>query len=261
MNIYLKSLLKWLSLGVAITFIFGFIFIAAQQVIRNEANGVPIDTAQNVIGYLESDATTKDLINQSTKVDLANSDKTFMIAYDQNENVTASSATLDGATPSIPSGALDQAKKATNKITWSPKNGIREAVVIYAVGGSSPGFLLVGHSLKDTEDFTKQLGWVLFGGWVITILATLLINLGLVYLAERKNNPKPSKRQSRAESAKTDDEIEKSIPESLLPKSKLNPAKMESESKSKTAKMDKDEEMESDNTDKKSKKSNKPESK
>ena len=262
MYIYLKALLKWLPLGVAISIIFGFIFISAQQVVRAEANSVIIDTARNAIEVLEADANVIDSINngQEAKIDLAKSHKVFFIVYKEDKSVAASTAALDGKTPELPSGVLDNVKdKGTAKITWAPKKDARQAAVIYKVGGQNPGFLLVGRSLKDTDEIVTKLAWTAFAGWLIAIAASLLTKFILAYAADRKNNPKPVKK-SKSVSESTSKEDEEKTEDK--PKAKSSSAKAESESKTKTTKVEKvEEKSEPADHEKKAKKTTKTESK
>lgn len=92
-------------------------------------------------------------------VGLAPGNPTFVIVYDGEHRVLASSAALSGSVPDVPPGVLDVAAvRGEDRVTWQPAAGIREAVVA-APGRSavSHGVVVAGTSLTATENRTGVL--------------------------------------------------------------------------------------------------------
>jgi hypothetical protein len=198
---YLKKLSSWIVLAIAISFVFGFIFIATHQTIRSEANATLVDTAQNIIGYLENDDTIDTQveqltgqIDQSTKVDLANSDKIFVSIYDGEGKPKASTGNVDGKANELDKGILDIAKKdGVNKASIEPKNGVRLAIAAYPIKKGDKGYLVVGKSLEETESSITRIGKILLVGWLITLLITLLSSIVLNNIVETFEDRKSKK--------------------------------------------------------------------
>jgi hypothetical protein len=85
----------------------------------------------------------------------------------------ASSARLDGATPSPPRGVLAAARSAgTNRVTWQPAPGVRMASVAVALPDGR--VVVAGHSLRETEEHIAQVGTLTGLCWLATLLATLV---------------------------------------------------------------------------------------
>jgi hypothetical protein len=213
---YLKKLSSWIVLAIAISFVFGFIFIATHQTIRSEANATLVDTAQNIAGYLENDDTIDSQIEQlsgqieqSTKVNLANSDKVFVSIYDGEGKPNASTGNVKGTARELDKGVIDTAKKnGVNKISWAPESDVRVAIVVYPIKKGDKGYLVVGKSLKETESNITRIGKILLVGWIITLLITLLSTIvlnNLIETLEDRKNKKGSKNSGvkETESAKT----------------------------------------------------------
>ena len=110
------------------------------------------------------------------KVDIATSIAPYMIIFDANGTPIASSAQLNGQTPSIPSGVFDSVRKnGEDKITWQPQEGVRSAVVVTQFKGTSTGFVLAGRSLREVEKREDDLLQLLNIGWIGLLIITLPI--------------------------------------------------------------------------------------
>ena len=99
-----------------------------------------------------------------------------MIVFDANGTPIASSALLDGQTPSIPPGIFDSVRKnGEDRITWQPQDGVRSAVVVTQFKGTSTGFVLAGRSLREVEKREDSLLQLLNIGWIGMLILTLPI--------------------------------------------------------------------------------------
>jgi hypothetical protein len=109
----------------------------------------------------------------TAKVDIAASLLPFLMIFDEAGNVVASSATLHGQNPSVPTGIFDYVKQnGEDRVTWQPEVGVRIAAVATK---SEHGFVLAGRSLRETEKRIDQAG-------TISIIAALAISV-LTFLA------------------------------------------------------------------------------
>jgi len=184
----LKGFLGWLPLAVAVSALCLLIYVAVQQNFRQNANDPQIQMAEDAAARLEAGGQAQAVVG-SAKVDIARSLAPFLIVYDDAGQVVASSAQLDGQTPDLPPGVLDAARRAgEDRISWQPQQGVRSATVIERVGGSKPGFVLAGRSLREVEERESQLTSEVFWAWLAAIVASLVTAL-LVALAQARLFP------------------------------------------------------------------------
>ena len=142
------SLRRWLPFAVAITGLCGLVFLEMQQVIRQSANDPQIQMAEDAAARLAAGAAADATVPRAT-VDIASSLAPFVIVYDAQDRVIASSATLDGATPRLPEGVLAAARQSgEDRVTWEPRAGVRIAAVVVPYHG---GAVLAGRSLREVE--------------------------------------------------------------------------------------------------------------
>ncbi len=151
------------------------IYVSIQHVLRMDANDPQIQISEDTAVML-SRGYTPDAVMPQTKVDIAMSLAPFMIVYDKDKMVLASSGILDGRTPSLPSGVLTYVSlHGEDRFTWQPRMGVRIAAVVTQYKN---GFVLIGRNLREVEkredDLMKQvlIGWV---GMVILASSPFLI--------------------------------------------------------------------------------------
>jgi hypothetical protein len=148
-TLLLTSVLQWIPLAIVIVGVAGLVYVAVQQSYRTSANDPQIQLAQDARTALQNGATPASLVT-AHQVDLATSLSPYMIIYDAQGNVVASSATLNGTSPSVPPGVLTSAKnRDVNLVTWQPVSGVRSAVAVVAYPN---GYVLAGRSLKYIEE-------------------------------------------------------------------------------------------------------------
>ena len=125
-----KVLKQWVPLAVLATLLCGVIYLVIQQNDRLGANDPQVQYTQDIKVALEQ-GTTPDQITGQSKVDIANSLDPFIIIYGTSKSITATSASLNNGSPSIPSGVLDSvAKNGEARVTWQPQKGVRIAAVV-----------------------------------------------------------------------------------------------------------------------------------
>jgi hypothetical protein len=167
----------WLPLAVALTLVFGVLYVAIQQTLRLGANDPQIQMAEDISRALAAGQSLETLA-PADKVDIAQSLAPYLIVYDAQGKVLRSSASLHGQIPELPQGVLDAARQmGENRITWQPEAGVRSAVVIAAVSGGQGGFVLAGRSLREAEKRIDLLGLQVGLGWAASLVFTLILVL------------------------------------------------------------------------------------
>jgi hypothetical protein len=174
-NWNIKGILQhWLLIAIVVTGLIGLIYVAVQQDLRQGANDPQIQMAEDAAAKLANVLSVQNVV-PSEKVDIANSLAPYWIIFDANGNPIASSAQLNGQTPTIPPGVFDYVRQnGEDRFTWQPQTGVRSAVVVTQYKGSNSGFVLAGRSLREVEKREDNLMLVLVAGWVVMILVTLV---------------------------------------------------------------------------------------
>lgn len=175
-NWNVKAILQhWLLVAIVVTGLIGLLYAVVQQDIRQGANDPQIQMAEDAAAKLAGGQSVQDVV-PSEKVDIATSLAPYLIVFDANGNPIASSAQLDGQTPSIPSGVFDSVRKnGEDRITWQPQSGVRSAIVVTQFTGSTSGFVVAGRSLREVEKREDGLLQILEAGWIVMMLATFVV--------------------------------------------------------------------------------------
>jgi len=186
-SLFRRAISYWLPIAAAITALSGLFYVVAQQIYRQSANDPQIQLAEDTAAQLEAGAQPQALVG-SNKVDIARSLAPFLIIYDDTGNPIASSAQLNGQTPSLPSGVFtDVRKSGDDRITWQPQEGVRSATIITHFAGPHPGFVLAGRSLTEVEKRVDQLAPLVGLGWLSTLAGTLVACLLVQALSKRES--------------------------------------------------------------------------
>ncbi len=169
-KLVVKTLKQWIPLAVLATLLCGVVYLVVQQNDRLGANDPQVQYTQDIKVALEQGTTPDQIVGQN-KVDIANSLDSFFIIYGTNKSITASSATLNNGSPSIPSGVLDGvAKRGEARVTWQPQKGVRIAAVVLKY---KDGYILAGRNMKEVEKGIDLQGRNILIGWILTLAATL----------------------------------------------------------------------------------------
>jgi len=176
-----KVLFYWLFAACIVTFVCFACYGIAQQMNRQSADEPQVQMAYDAALSLEGGASAASLVT-GNKTDVSQSLSPFIIIYDENKNVIASSAVLDGAAPSLPSGILDKTpQNGDSRVTWQPRAGLRFATVTVRTAGNG-GFVVAGRSLYETESRIDKIGRLIFLGWAAGLLGFFVIILVLAAL-------------------------------------------------------------------------------
>lgn len=165
----------WFLVAVIIVGIYFFLYGAVQQVLRQGADDPQIQMAEDAAAKLSAGQAVQSVV-PTDKVDIATSLAPYMIVFDANGTPIASSAQLNGQTPTLPSGIFDFVRRnGEDRITWQPQDGVRSAVVVTQFKGSNTGFVLAGRSLREVEIREDNLLLLLNLGWIGMLIITLPI--------------------------------------------------------------------------------------
>ena len=159
---------------VLLTFIWGLAYVIPQQILRRGANDPQLEIARESAGSMAEGEVPDFLLKNPNKVDIAKSDQPYLIIFDSNKKVMASTAVWGTQDPVPPLGVLDYAKKhGVDKVTWAPASGVRQAIVALPFNGKHSGYVVVGRNLVPTE---KKEDWAFkfaFSGWIVSIIAVI----------------------------------------------------------------------------------------
>ena len=155
------------------------VYAAVQQGYRSAANDPQIQMAEDAAARLEAGATPQAIVSTEA-VNMARSLAPFLIVFSDSGAPVASSVRLEGRVP-VPSAGVFTAARTVpeQRLTWQPRPGIRNAIVIRHFAGSSPGFVLAGRSLRETEQRIARLVTIVMPIW-IGALVVLLTYFGIV---------------------------------------------------------------------------------
>ncbi|HVW12619.1 MAG TPA: hypothetical protein VHB54_02285 [Mucilaginibacter sp.] len=173
MNRYATIFRNWFSYAAMITLVCGIVYVTVQQSYRMSANDPQFQVAEDTAVALDKGADPKTLTGTSDGVEISQSLALWLIIYDMQGNVAATSARLDGAAPQFPKGVLDHTRsKGANAVTWQPRPGLRQATVTV---GAKDYTVVAGRSLRLTEERISLLGSQVLFGWVLSVLAMLVV--------------------------------------------------------------------------------------
>ncbi len=180
MKMIRSTIKSWLPLAAALTVMAGLVYLAVQQSYRMGANDPQIQMAEDGANMLAAGQAAQSIV-PAGKIDIAQSLAPYLTVFDANGKALASNAVLGGQTPDLPAGVFDYTRQhGEDRISWQPEPGVRSAAVIVAANGGQAGFIMAGRSMREVQNRIDQFGPVVFGVWVVAMLATL----GLVALFE-----------------------------------------------------------------------------
>jgi hypothetical protein len=142
---------NWLPAAVAITGLCGLGYLLAQQALRQSANDPQIQIAEDAAVALEAGDPLSSFLPAET-VAVERSLAPFIAVFSDAGDATASSGLLHGELPVLPAGIFDYVRAhGEDRVTWQPEPGLRIAAVVVRFGGTEPGFVLAGRSLREVE--------------------------------------------------------------------------------------------------------------
>ena len=170
-------------------------YMTVQQNYRESLNDPQVQIAEDAARALVSGVIPAELVPRDQSIDIAQSLATWIAVYDEKGVGVESNGVLDGAPPRVPQGVLDAAAAnagkdtnipGQNRVSWQPRAGVRSAVVVqHFTGPKMNGFVAVGRNMREVEDHEAQLTSTIFYSWILTLLVTLIVQLGARYSRRR----------------------------------------------------------------------------
>lgn len=172
----------WALALFGITVAAGMAYTAVQQSLRLTANDPQVQLAEDVANALNAGTRPKDLI-QNYKIDPSVSLSAFVVIYDKQRKVLASSGTLAGKDPMPPEGVFDYVdSRGEDRVTWMPKPGVRIAMVMTDYKN---GYVMSGRSLRDVDYNVAVVTRLLVLLWLLCAALASMVFLG-VWLEHRR---------------------------------------------------------------------------
>jgi hypothetical protein len=163
------ALRLWLPIAVATTTLAALTYGAVQQDLRLTADDPQQQMAEDAATQLNAGATPAS-VTPATVVDIRNSLAPYLMVYDGQGNLLASSAELDGKPPTYPTRAFADAQKlGVDTITWDTLTGVRGATVIVPYKG---GFVVAGRSLRLVEQRSDHILQLVLFVWIVALLGS-----------------------------------------------------------------------------------------
>jgi hypothetical protein len=111
----------------------------------------------------------------SEQVELNGSLQPYIMVFDAQSRLVASSAQLNGQAPPFPPSVFDSARtRGQDRISWQPAPGVRSAVVVQPW---RDGFVVVGRSLRLAEERIDQIRLLTGFVWLVTLGCTAIAAL------------------------------------------------------------------------------------
>jgi hypothetical protein len=175
----LNVLRIWIPLVIVTTGLSGLIYLTIQQDLRIGGNDPQIQIVEDVTRQIETGQNPLDFI-PPIKVEVSQSLANYIMIFDNNGKLIGSSAVLNGKEPVIPSGVFADTKKlGETRFTWQPEAGVRSAVVVDYIKGSTNGYVMVGRSLREVEKREDNIEIIVFLAWIVTLGASLISIIAL----------------------------------------------------------------------------------
>jgi hypothetical protein len=146
-----------------ITFTCALTYLVAQQSLRLSADTLPSQLAKETAIHLQNGLKPSSAI-PSQKVDASKSEDGFVMVYDQNKKLVATSGMMDTKMPSYPKGVFNYvSKNGEDRVTWQTPNGLRFATVAMK---SNHYYIVGARSLYETENIIEKVTQIVLYAWL-----------------------------------------------------------------------------------------------
>ncbi len=138
-------------------------------------------------------AGTPESVLPAAQVEISSSLAPFMVILRRYRRAAGFVSPLAWDNPRLPSGIFDYTRQnGEDRVSWQPEPGVRIAAVVVAYGGTQPGFVLAGRSLREVENRESQVEQITGIAWLVTLAVSLIVVAGCeLILGEKKPAFKP----------------------------------------------------------------------
>jgi hypothetical protein len=163
----------WIAGALLITLAAGTVWLSYGLSLRNGGDRQPLQLVARAAGQLTAGSPPGSVL--PPVINMASNPAPFVIVYDHQRHVLASSGRLNGRTPGLPAGVLAWvASHGQDRITWRPQPALREAAIIEPYGGPHPGFVLAAQSLQTISAQQRSLTWSIACIWLAALAISFL---------------------------------------------------------------------------------------
>jgi len=180
-----RIILSWLPIAFTISTMSGLGYLLVQQDVRQTTYDEPQRLAQDVANKLVA-GTPVAALQLTQTVNIADSLSPYVVVYTANGQPVAGTGLLDNTLPTPPAGVFDYSTAhGEDRLTWQPRPDVRSAIVMIAIHGNTPGYVLAGQSLVMTETHTLAFLKLAAIGWLVALIGSFfLVGIREVSLAE-----------------------------------------------------------------------------
>ena len=168
----------WLPIAFMTTTICALAYVAVQQSYRQSANDPQIQMAEDAAATLEGGSQIQSLSLSGT-VNIADSLSPYLVFYNEAGTPTGGNGLLNGQFPALPQGVFNYVRASgEDRITWEPQAGIRDAIVVTRINGSTAsasGFVMAGRSIREVEKRESNLELITDFIWILTLIGTFIL--------------------------------------------------------------------------------------
>lgn len=181
-----RRLVPWVLSLVLVTFFCLLLLFVVQKMYRQAANHPQIQIAEDAAAAFEQNQFTNETLKSSFEsfvpsigqVDLGSSLSPWIQVYDASREVIESSVSIQEAqtTPRVSSELFEGLSKRDQiRLTWQPRKGIRQAIVITKFSGLRSGYIVVGRSLREVEDQIRILTVIISAAWFVMVFMIVCV--------------------------------------------------------------------------------------
>lgn len=171
----LRIFFRWVPLAGLATALSLLLYLAVQQVYRETADDPQVQMAHEIARELDAGLLI-DAVVPARAVDIGVSLAPYVMVLDEGGHVVASSGQLHNEPRIVPIGVLDHVRaRGEERVTWQPERGVRVATVVVRRAGATPGFVLVGRSLGESDARTFKFGQLVALAWAATLCGLLVL--------------------------------------------------------------------------------------
>ena len=172
-----RILRTWLPLAFVTTVVFAAMYLGVQQTWRLGANQLPERLAEDGAVAMAQGATPASLVGTPV-VDAEVSLAPWVVVYDRNGAPVAWGATIDGKPAQVPKGVFTNVEDSGphgDQVTWQPRPGLRQAIVVQKVRSEAGGYVAAGKSLREVETVIDLAGLAFLAAWIVAIAGSLAV--------------------------------------------------------------------------------------
>ena len=176
-----RAFALWLPVAAATSVLAFTVYAGVQQSQRAAANDSQLQMARDAAAALHAGSPAVELVVHPT-IDVTTSDAPWLVIYDPDGAIRASSGTFDGQPPQVPDGVITDVRWRELVFSWEPRDGLRFATVAVPYHG---GIVVAARSLAEIEERENRTLAIAGVGWLAGLgAAAVAAGLG-VWIRDR----------------------------------------------------------------------------